>query len=197
MSPTLLETYGPGVLEKPSEERGTLLGLSPSSGFKPQASLPSPGCHWGQLFGGDSLLLSLSVTEAANHVSLIFICRCFVLLLEGVESERATTNLHPCFRRPAASVAVCSPCRGGGFSSPLSHSRLPRVHSLPLAASRVPTRGHPSGTVRAGRDPPRGSPPRCREKEKGRGSDVVQGGSEWRKGRKGRRRAEGRGGGAL
>lgn len=120
----------------------------------------------GSVFGGDSLLLSLSVTEAANHVSLIFICRCFVLLLEGVESERATTNLHPCFRRPAASVAVCSPCRGGGFSSPLSHIRLPRVHSLPLAASRVPTRGHPSGTVRAGRDPPGGLPPGAEKKRR-------------------------------
>ena len=73
MSPTLLETYRPGVLEKPSEEQGTFLGLSWSLGLKPQASLPSPGCHWVSILG------CLGVTEAANHVSVIFICRCFLL----------------------------------------------------------------------------------------------------------------------
>lgn len=96
----LLETYGPGVLEKPSEEQGTLLGLSRSLGLKPQASLRSPGCHWVSILG------CLSVSEAANHVSLIFTCRCFVLLLEGVESERATTNFHPCSRWSADNVAI-------------------------------------------------------------------------------------------
>ena len=108
-----------------------------------------------------------------------------------MESERAKTNLGvSCGQQPAWPSTVSAAV--AGLSSPCSHSRLPRVHSLPWAASRVPTRGHPSGAVRAGRDPPRGSPPRCREKEKGRGSDAVQGRSEWRKGRKGRRRVEGR-----
>lgn len=57
----LLETYGPGVLEKPSEEQGTLLGLSRSLSLKPQASLPSPGCPW-SVFWGASVLLRLQIT---------------------------------------------------------------------------------------------------------------------------------------
>ena len=115
MSPTLLETYGPGVPEKPSEERGTLLGLSPSPGFKP-GQLALSRLTVGSVLWGDSLLLSLSVTEAANHVRLIFICRCSVLLSEGVESERATTNLGVSGgQQPAWPSAV--PAAVAGFSS--------------------------------------------------------------------------------
>ena len=159
MSPTLLETYRPGILEKPSEEQGTFLGLSWSLGLKPQASLPSPGCHWISILG------YLSVTEAANHVSVIFICRCFILLLEGVESEPQPTSI-PAPGGQQTTWPSEVPAVVAGFSPPRSHTCLPRVHSLPRVVSHVLTRGHPSDTVRDGRDQPRGSPPRCREKDK-------------------------------
>lgn len=146
MSPMLLETYGPGVLEKPSEEQGTLLGLSRSLGLKPQASLPSPGCPWVSILG------CLSVSEAANHVSVIFICRYFILLLEGWSQREPQPTSIPVPGGQQTTWPSEVPAVVAGFSSPRSHTHLPHVHSLPLAASHVLTRGHPSDTIRDGRD---------------------------------------------